>query len=420
MKSKRSTKQTISKGSPKPARVKKSPSELSSKQPPPGSFIQIKRNAAHNNALLNHLMENIPDAIYFKDLESRFIAVSKALVQKHGLKSADEILGRTDFDFFSEESASKFFESEQSMINTGIPIINEEEMEEWQDGTKTYALGTKMPLKDSRGKTIGTFGISRDITGRKRAEEEIRRINSELRQANEMKDKMISVIAHDLKNPFASILGLSNIIVEDFDELETGEMRNFITTINDSANHLYRLLEQLLTWTTARDGRMKLQMQTVNMYLVSQRVIRILKPLAEAKEITLVSTILADQVVFGDENMIETILRNLAGNAIKYTSNKGLVKIELAEKQLWSTLVVSDNGIGISRNRLETLFQEDKIQSQLGTGNEKGTGFGLLICKEFATQMGGSITVESEPGAGTRCSVTLKRNGGFSASQPTK
>lgn len=363
----------------------------------------------YDTTLLNHLMENIPDAIYFKDLESRFIAVSKALVQKHGFKSADQILGKTDFDFFSPESAKKFFESEQELIRTGVPVINEEECEVWQDGTKTYALGTKMPLKDGSGKIIGTFGISRDITERKRAEEEITRINQELREVNIMKDKMLSVIAHDLKNPFAAILGLSNILVEDFDQLEPAEMRNFINTINDSTIHLYRLLEQLLTWLSARAGRIRVQLQPVRMYLLADRVIKILTPQADAKNISLHHTILADQTVSGDESMIETILRNLVGNAIKFTSNGGSVYIEMTDGPEYNQLTVRDTGVGIHPSRVESLFHEDKIQSSKGTMEERGSGFGLLICKEFAEKLGGHIEVHSEVGKGSAFTVNLKR-----------
>ncbi|NCA76477.1 MAG: PAS domain S-box protein [Alphaproteobacteria bacterium] len=365
----------------------------------------------YDTTLLNHLMENIPDAIYFKDLESRFIAVSKALVQKHGFKNADQILGKTDFDFFSPESANEFFESEQELIRTGVPVINEEECEIWQDGTKTYALGTKMPLKDRNGKIIGTFGISRDITERKRAEEEITRINQELREVNLMKDKMLSVIAHDLKNPFAAILGLSNILVEDFDQLEPAEMRNFINTINDSTTHLYQLLEQLLTWLSARAGRIQVQQQTVRMYLVTDRVIKILTPQADAKNIRLHHTILADQIVSGDESMIETILRNLVGNAIKFTPNGGSVEIEMKDGPEYNRLTVRDTGVGINPGRLGSLFQEDKIQSSKGTMEEKGSGFGLLICKEFAEKMGGHIEVHSEAGKGSAFTIYLKRSG---------
>ncbi len=368
-------------------------------------------NSEYDSTLLNHLMENIPDAIYFKDLESRFIAVSKALVQKHGLQSADEILGKTDFDFFSPESAKKFYESEQELIRTGIPVINEEEHEVWHDGSKTYALGTKMPLKDGSGKIIGTFGISRDITERKRAEEEVTRINHELREANLMKDKMLSVIAHDLKNPFAAILGLSNILVDDFDQLEPAEMRNFISTINDSTTHLYRLLEQLLTWLSARAGRIQVQLQPVRMYLVIERVIKILKPQADAKEISLQQTILADQMVTGDESMIETILRNLVGNAIKFTPNRGTILIELTDGPEYDVLAVTDSGVGINPSRIVSLFQEDKIRSSPGTMEERGTGFGLLICKEFTEKMGGRIEVESEIGKGSTFKIFLKRAG---------
>jgi signal transduction histidine kinase len=226
-----------------------------------------------------------------------------------------------------------------------------------------------------------------------------------------MKDKMLSVIAHDLKNPFAAILGLSNILVDDFDQLEPAEMRNFISTINDSTTHLYRLLEQLLTWLSARAGRIQVQLQPVKMYLVIERVIKILKPQADAKEISLQQTILADQMVTGDESMIETILRNLVGNAIKFTPNRGTILIELTDGPEYNVLAVTDSGVGINPSRIVSLFQEDKIRSSPGTMEERGTGFGLLICKEFIEKMGGWIEVESEIGKGSTFKIFLKRAG---------
>src|ERR1035438_10826425 len=172
---------------------------------------QVKESLYFEQYLMHALMNNIPIQIYFKDRESRFIRVDKGSAQSFGLSDPIKAIGKTDFDFFTYEHAQQAYEDEQEIIRTGQPI-SKEEKETWTDRPDTWVSTSKMPLYDKDKKIIGTFGISVNITERKRAEEEIKKTNKQLEKLNSEKDKLFSIIAHDLRSPFQGLLGLTEAI----------------------------------------------------------------------------------------------------------------------------------------------------------------------------------------------------------------
>ncbi|MCX6240092.1 MAG: PAS domain S-box protein [Bacteroidia bacterium] len=185
---------------------------------------KAEEKLAHEQYLMNTLMDNLPDHIYFKDLTSRFIRINKAHSRLFGLIDPMEAAGKTDFDFFTNEHARQAYEDEQNIIRTG-QMLNIEEKETHRDRPDTWVSTLKLPLCDKEGKIIGTFGISRDITGRKQAEEEVKLKNEELIKTNSEKDKFFSIIAHDLRSPFNGFLGLTQIMAEDLPNLTMDEIQ---------------------------------------------------------------------------------------------------------------------------------------------------------------------------------------------------
>ncbi len=207
--------------------------------------ITERKNAeeelARESYLMRKLMDNLPDHIYFKDMESRFIRINKSHAQFFGLAYPDLAIGKTDADFFSGDHSKQAFEDEMEIIRTG-QTLSIEEKETYNDRPDTWVSTIKMPLYDKEGKTIGTFGISRDITKQQLQQTEIKLKNEELQKLNIEKDKFFSIIAHDLRNPLGSFMGYTELMVEDIDNMEVEEIRGMAMEMKNSAYNLYNLL----------------------------------------------------------------------------------------------------------------------------------------------------------------------------------
>ena len=229
----------------------------------------------------------------------------------------------------------------------------------------------------------------------------------EIEQINQEKDKFFSIIAHDLKSPFNSILGFSDLLKEEANQLEVDEVKQYATLLFDSASHTLQLLENLLSWARIQQGRMEFYPQNLLFDEVVNEVFDIITENAHEKNITLVNHIRKNIAVNVDDNMLKTVLRNLVSNAIKYSNPGGQVEIDCKVDENWIQVVVSDTGIGIGHENIEKLFNIGSSFSTPGTGKEKGTGLGLLLCKEFIEKHGGKIWAESEPGKGSRFYFTL-------------
>ena len=366
-----------------------------------------ERSLALEQNLMRTLMTNIPDAIYFKDLQSRFIEVSTAKALKHGFKNPAQIVGKTDFDLYSKEHAQPAYESEQEILQTGNSKINIEEMEIWKDKKSTWVSTTKMPLRDKDGYTIGTFGISRDISKRKEAELEVKRINNELKELNATKDKFFSIIAHDLKSPFTALLGISELLTDPTVNPADAENKQMLQHLQDLIKKEYELLQNLLDWSCLQLGRMEYQPTGINLFRITSTVLSLLSNNASAKNIAFYNTIEESVFVSADANMVKSIIQNFVSNAIKFTNSGGKVVLASKPNGTFVDISVEDNGIGISDENLKKLFRLDVNFTTPGTNGEKGTGLGTVLCKEMVEKHGGTVTLKSTPGIGTDVHFTL-------------
>ncbi|MEW6506787.1 MAG: PAS domain S-box protein [Bacteroidota bacterium] len=657
--------------------------------------ITPQKKLAKEERLFNILMDNIPDKIYFKDLNSKFVKVSRSKAIKSGFKNPEDMVGLSDFDIFGKEHSQQAFADEQLIIKTGEPKINIEEMEDWLDGRVTWASTTKLPLYDANGKIIGTFGITRDITerkemdkalheseeryrklfqtsadgmflmtdvivecndasckilnyerenllrhslvefcpefqeeGRKSADsfedylalvkegenqsfywkfktsdgriidtevflnlilsdgkkiiqaifrditersryekvrealfeiseaaynvndmdslyrqihhtisklmpaknfyiafydekenllsfpyyvnekdppitskkfgrglteyvlrtgeeilvnaekdielqrkgeiemvdapqtiwlgvplkisgktvgvialqnykdekvygeeelliltfvsdqvvqaierrknaEEIKRYAEELKQLNATKDKFFSIIAHDLKNPFITILGFSDLLITDYDELTDEEILYYVQEMKSSADKSHSLLQNLLQWSRSQTGHIHYNPRKLNLREIACTNANLVQPAAQKKNIALDCSLNENIFVNADEDMLNTIFRNLLTNAVKFTDLGGSIKINSKSIEGFEEVTIEDNGIGMPEDIRLNLFRLDKSYTTTGTQNETGTGLGLILCKEFVEKQGGSIKVESEESKGTKFIFTL-------------
>ncbi|MDM8541252.1 hybrid sensor histidine kinase/response regulator [Desulfococcaceae bacterium HSG9] len=229
----------------------------------------------------------------------------------------------------------------------------------------------------------------------------------DLQEANAAKDRFFSIIAHDLKGPFNSLLGYSDFLLNYWENYTNEKRKNFVKTINQQSNRLFRMLENLLNWSRMQLGKMEHQPAKIKLYLLSEPNLLLLKPQAEKKKIKLYSDIDKDTSAYGDSNMISTVIRNLISNAIKFTHPKGEIRITCQEDGDFRKITVSDTGIGIADENIVKLFRIDGHFSTYGTEKESGTGLGLILCKEFVEKNGGKLWVESEEGKGSKFSFTV-------------
>lgn len=231
--------------------------------------------------------------------------------------------------------------------------------------------------------------------------------SDKLKLLNSTKDKFFSIIAHDLKNPFNSIAGFTELMIEN-NEIYNAEKRlKFLKIIKGSTAKVSNLLDNLLTWANSQSGNLKFNPKNINLAQQVTGVISLLEIQAINKDITILNTVENTVFVKADENMLDTILRNLISNAIKFTLPKGEIQIYSTLKNNFAEITVQDNGVGLSEAEIAAIFNVNEVNSSLGTSNEQGSGLGLILCKDFVESHGGKIWVESVVDEGSEFKFTL-------------
>jgi PAS domain S-box-containing protein len=246
-----------------------------------------------------------------------------------------------------------------------------------------------------------------DIIGRKKAEEEIRLANKELGRINAEKDKFFSIIAHDLRGPFNSFLGFTQMMAEDLPSLTIEEIGHISKSMRKSATNLYGLLENLLKWSRIQRGLITYEPGPFLLLPFIEEKIQSVREMAVKKGIEFTSNIPVDLEVFADLNMLGSVVNNLAANAVKFTSRGGHISISAIPENGLVKISVQDTGIGMNPDQLDKLFNLVEQPNRMGTDGEPSTGLGLLICRDFIEKLGGSLLVESEEGIGSTFHFTL-------------
>ncbi len=241
----------------------------------------------------------------------------------------------------------------------------------------------------------------RDITERKKAEKDLLESKARLSEANATKDRFFSIIGHDLKTPFNGIVGFSEILLEQIKYKDYNAIENYARIIYDSSNRAMNLLNNLLEWSGTQTGRIKFTPGSFEFVSAINEVVELLNDSAQQKSIVITKNLPHAMPVVADKPIVQTILRNLISNAIKFSHPGG--EIIIGARQNGNELIVSvnDNGVGITKENISKLFRIDYSHSTLGTNKESGTGLGLLLCKEFVEMHGGNIWTESREGQGS-------------------
>jgi two-component system, sensor histidine kinase and response regulator len=366
--------------------------------------------------LLNSLVESIPDPIFFKDREGRFVRVNKAMATYAGFADPAELLGKTDGDIWSGQLSEETVRDERHILKTGEPLINKEEQPTAHGGNPRWMLVTKLPWRDASGEIVGTFGVAREITKRKLQQQEIERINEELREArdaaeraNAAKSDFLANMSHEIRTPMNAIIGMTELVLDT--ELDSTQ-RDYLKIVFESAESLLSIINEILDFSKIEAG--VLQLESVDFDL-REEVGDVFKPLgqrAHAKDLELAWHVHSDVPAWlaGDPGRLRQMLVNLVGNAIKFTE-KGevVVDIQCERPENGGVLLhvsVRDTGVGIPADKQTAIFSAFEQADTSTTREFGGTGLGLAITRRVAEAMGGRVWVESAPGRGSKFHFT--------------
>jgi len=377
----------------------------------------------------NILLENVRDGILLSTFEGKFIEANKAICSLLGYSKA-EMFNLSYTDIIAEQEILRLPEFYDGLIKIGYSIC------EWElkcnDANLIYTEIASQILPDGN-----IVHFIRDISERKKTEEELMRsyeekqINNELieeraaefailneklarseeelKQMNASKDKFFSIVAHDLKSPFQGLIGFSDILLEDFDEMDAEQTKYFIKEINTTTKNVYKLIEQLLDWSRIQLGKMQFEPENLSLVKSIEFIFNLVRANAVKKEITISHSVPDEQLVFVDARMLNSLIENLISNAIKFTKRNGSITIFSEELGNYIQVSVKDTGIGIDSTSLDKIFNIGSNHTTKGTEAESGTGLGLLLCKELVEKNGGKIELQSEVGVGTSVIFTLPK-----------
>ena len=355
---------------------------------------------------LSSAIEQSPVSTVITDINGNIEFVNPMFTEVTGYKF-EEVAGRNHRIFKSGETSEHDYRELWDTILSGKNWHGEFHNRK-KSGELYYESAIISPVKNEDGDIIHFLALKQDITERKKIEDEIKRKNEQLIELNSEKDKFFSIIAHDLRGPFNGFLGLTDIFASELSTMSLDEIQKLALLMKDSANNLFSLLENLLEWSRMQRGLMVI---SANQFLLKDEISVSIAPLFAAslkKSISIEYDIPDDLQVFADRNLFAGTIRNLVSNALKF-SNKGGSIIVSANVTADNKVEVSvnDNGIGMNKKIMESLFRIDVKVNRKGTDGENSTGLGLLLCKEFIEKNGGQLSIESEEGKGSTFKFTL-------------
>lgn len=372
-------------------------------------YKQLEERHPCSSKMLEALISISPDGVGMISLDGKIRLASDKLMEVYGYSPEDrkDIIGRSAFELIDESSHKQLIENINRFLAGELGNNITEYLAIKKDKSRFYIDVNSAFIYDGGGKPIGIVFVERDITERKNTEKEIKQKNIELAELNATKDKFFSIIAHDLKSPFQGLMGYAEILASEYSVLSEEEKLDFISNMSELTKSTYKLLENLLDWARIQTGQMELHPESFHLYDELPQTLLLAKQTARNKKIEFICRVDQSVCVKADRNMLSTVIRNLISNSIKFTYPGGKITLSAERIDDFVKISVSDTGIGIEKEDIKRLFQLDNHLHNAGTSNEKGSGLGLMLCKEMIEKLGGTITVVSQPGKGSIFSFTI-------------
>ena len=388
--------------------------------------VRVEEALAQERTLLHTLAESLPDYIYAKDTESRFLLVNTAGARMIGGFAPAQVLGKTDFDFYPEELASRYMADERRVWETGESFINQEEpCVDVITGARKWLLTTKVPFRDASGKIRGLVGLGRDITASKIAAEQLRGAKDEAEAASRAKSEFLANMSHEIRTPMNGILGMIGLAL---DTDLTAEQQEYLGMVKVSAESLLAVLNDILDLSKIEAGKLELESIDFDVRDNLETAVKTFAIAAHQKGLELACDIHPDVParVSGDPTRLREVVMNLVGNGIKFTE-RGEVALEVCvdearpadEGAVALRFTVRDTGIGIPQAKQKLVFQAFAQADGSTTRKHGGTGLGLTISARLVELMGGRMWLDSETGEGSRFHFTA-RFGKAASQSPTE
>ncbi|MCU1220682.1 MAG: sensory transduction histidine kinase [Candidatus Angelobacter sp.] len=368
----------------------------------------------HNRDFLDSVIENIPVMVFIKDAKTlRFVRVNSACEQVTGYKR-EELIGKSDLDFFPETQANGFMAQDRKALETGELVdVPEETIQTRHLGERTLHT-QKIPLVGADGRPGYLLGLSEDVTERLQYQDQIEVKNQELEQrnsevvrANHLKSQFLASMSHELRTPLNAILGFSELLLDQSAGPLVGKQKRWVDFIQKGGRHLLQLINDILDLSKIEAGQVEINAESFPVEVATPEVLSTIRPLLLTKKISLSSKIDPELMVLADRLRFKQILYNLLSNAVKFSPVEGQIAIEAAQDGSMVRFAICDNGIGIAPQHQQVIFEEfHQVESRDGVPKE-GTGLGLAITRRLVEQQGGEISVESELGKGARFIFTL-------------
>lgn len=344
---------------------------------------------------------------FIEDLNGNILEMNDEAVNVYGF-SREELVGKPIKLLLPDQKHKQMDELIKLCID-GKLVRDVEGLQRRKNGNEIPILMTLSLLTDEETKPFGIASTASDISKQKNIEKELTKSKAVAESANAAKDKFFKIISHDLRSPFNSLIGFSDLLIENYDSLDDLKRKDCIQHINNSSIYASNLLENLLTWARTQTDEITINKEILNLKELVETSISAALLNADSKNISVIINVQPELFLTIDKNTGSTIIRNIVNNAIKFTHIGGHITIDSHLNEENISLHITDTGVGMSPDVISHLFLIDKGISTEGTNKEKGTGLGLILCKEFIERNGGTITVKSEVNKGSEFVIIMPR-----------
>ncbi|MBP3191991.1 PAS domain-containing sensor histidine kinase [Natronogracilivirga saccharolytica] len=357
------------------------------------------------SSTFEQIWENAFDAMRLVNAEGVIVEVNKAFCTMVEM-SRESLVGRPMAVIYSEPDHDTIqkklverFRARKIEISIDRPLMLWNGKKVWFEASNTFV--------DSENHGTLLLSIFRDITEKKKSEEEAMEYMEELKKLNSEKDKFLSIISHDLRGPFQSLLGMSELLSEEFETMEPDELKEYFASMNRSLRAQYTLLENLLTWSRLQIGQVQMEKEQISLANVIAEVLAVMETTAVQKQITIHAQVPDALRASADVNMLKSVIQNLVSNALKFTPRGGDIYITGESGSSRAAVSIRDTGVGMDEDEIEQLFDITRKKTRKGTDGEKGTGLGLIIIRDMTELMDGTLDIDSRPGEGSTFTIQL-------------